>query len=68
MQGALGDLVGAAKDGLLALSVRPSLGVLAEIVELLGHTRLETTRDTPARAQNTGHERSNLSLATNRAA
>ena len=33
VQGALGELVNAAKDGLLALSVGVGLGVLAELME-----------------------------------
>jgi hypothetical protein len=33
VQDALGELVGAAKDGLLALSVGVGLGVLAEMME-----------------------------------
>jgi putative transposase len=34
VQGALGELVGAAKEGLLALSVEVGLGVLHELLEL----------------------------------
>jgi hypothetical protein len=51
VQGALGELVNAAKDGLLALSVGVGLGVLAEMMEADTRRRRWAVLSAPPRAR-----------------
>jgi hypothetical protein len=69
VQEALGELVGAAKEGLLALSVRLGLGVLAELmddeVEVVGP---KGRHDPDRMAVRHGHEAGSVTLGGRRVA
>jgi transposase-like protein len=70
VQGALGELAGAAKDGLLALSVGVGLGVLsemmeAELEEVVGAKHANNAQRTAVRH---GHEDGEVTLGGRRVA
>ena len=70
MQEALGELVGAAKEGLLALSVGVGLGVLAELMEeeVVGVVGVKGKHDPDRAAVRHGHEAGEVTLGGRRLA
>src|SRR6266508_4055193 len=70
VQEALGQLVGAAKDGLLALSVGVGLGVLAELMEdeVIEVVVAKGRHDPERRAVRHGHESGEVTLGGRRLA
>ncbi len=70
VQEALGELVGAAKEGLLALSVGVGLGVLAELMEeeVVGVVGAKGRHDPDRTAVRHGHEAGEVTLGGRRLA
>src|SRR5213083_592956 len=70
VQEALGELVGAAKEGLLALSVGVGLGVLAELMEeeVVGVVGAKGKHDPDRAAVRHGHEAGEVTLGGRRLA
>ncbi len=70
VQEALGELVGAAKEGLLALSVGVGLGVLSELMdeEVEGVVGPKGTHDPDRSAVRHGHEAGEVTLGGRRVA
>jgi hypothetical protein len=68
LQGVLGELVGAAKEGLLALSVGVGLGVLAELMEeeVVGVVGVKGRHDAERVAVRHGHESGEVTLGGRR--
>src|SRR6266496_1937489 len=68
VQEALGQLVGAAKEGLLALSVGVGLGVLAELMEeeVVGVVGAKGRHDADRTAVRHGHESGEVTLGGRR--
>jgi hypothetical protein len=68
VQEALGELIGAAREGLLALSVGVGLGVLAELMEVVEVVRPKGRYDADRVAVLHGHEAGEVTLGGRRVA